>query len=214
MKPCLLPSLCVVVLLLSLAGCSSYEPKILTGAKPTVTRTREEITKEILKTIDGIEGEARTVKDAATAKAAATKVTELFDHLKTLGAESLSVQRTLSADENQQFDARYQDRVDQSKKSMMAAIADAKKIPGLPPELGRSFSTGSQIVQQWEAEEQAQAAAPPPPAAAFAADSIPDNSCWAVWLLCLLVLAVCIAFLCRDGVWSNAVRLVNVIFAG
>ena len=36
----LLPFLCVSVLLLALAGCSSYEPKIHTGAKAAVMRAR------------------------------------------------------------------------------------------------------------------------------------------------------------------------------
>ena len=46
------------------------------------------------------------------------------------------------------------------------------------------------------------------------ADAAPDSSSWAVWLLCLLILTVCVAFLFRDGVWSNAIRLVNIVFAG
>jgi hypothetical protein len=44
--------------------------------------------------------------------------------------------------------------------------------------------------------------------------SHPDSSGWVVWLLCVLILAVCVGFLFRDGLWSNAVRLVNVVFAG
>ena len=35
-----------------------------------------------------------------------------------------------------------------------------------------------------------------------------------MWLLCLLILGVCVGFLFRDGLWSNAIRLVNVVFAG
>ena len=42
----------------------------------------------------------------------------------------------------------------------------------------------------------------------------PDSSGWAVWLLCVLILAVCGGFLYRDGLWGNAIRLVNVVFAG
>ena len=45
-------------------------------------------------------------------------------------------------------------------------------------------------------------------------DSPPDSSGWAVWLLCLLILGTSVGFLYRDGLWSNAVGLVNVIFAG
>jgi len=46
------------------------------------------------------------------------------------------------------------------------------------------------------------------------ADSAPDSSGWVTWLLCLLILGVCVGFLFRDGLWSNAVRLLNVVFAG
>ena len=35
-----------------------------------------------------------------------------------------------------------------------------------------------------------------------------------MWLLGVIILAVCVGFLCRDGLWSNAIRLVNVVFAG
>lgn len=45
-------------------------------------------------------------------------------------------------------------------------------------------------------------------------DSAPDGSGWATWLLCLLILGVCVGFLFRDGLWGNAIRLVNVVFAG
>ena len=37
---------------------------------------------------------------------------------------------------------------------------------------------------------------------------------WTTWLLCLLILGVCVGFLFRDGLWGNAIRLVNVVFAG
>ena len=43
----------------------------------------------------------------------------------------------------------------------------------------------------------------------------PDSAqTWAIWLLCVLILAVCVGLLYRDGLWSNAIRLVNVVFAG
>lgn len=35
-----------------------------------------------------------------------------------------------------------------------------------------------------------------------------------MWLLCLLVLAICCGLLFRDGLWNNAILLVNVVFAG
>ena len=35
-----------------------------------------------------------------------------------------------------------------------------------------------------------------------------------VWLLCLIILGACVGFLFRDGLWSNAICLVNVILAG
>ena len=35
-----------------------------------------------------------------------------------------------------------------------------------------------------------------------------------MWLLCLVVMAACVGFLSRDGLWSNAIRLVNVVLAG
>ncbi len=42
----------------------------------------------------------------------------------------------------------------------------------------------------------------------------PNSWCWVVWILCLFVLAACVGFLFRDGLWSNAIVLVNVVFAG
>jgi len=46
------------------------------------------------------------------------------------------------------------------------------------------------------------------------AGSAPEGSGWVTWLLCLLILGVCVGFLFRDGLWGNAIRLVNVVFAG
>ena len=49
MKPWLLPSLCVAVLLLGLAGCSRYEPNIRTGAKkPPRCALRNQIAEDLL----------------------------------------------------------------------------------------------------------------------------------------------------------------------
>ncbi len=57
--------------------------------------------------------------------------------------------------------------------------------------------------------------APPPPPPEILPSNPPESAqVWIVWLFCLLILAVCVGFLSRDGLWSNAIQLVNVVFAG
>ncbi len=210
-----LPSLCVAAVLLGLAGCSKYGPEtIRTHAKPPEMRTPEQIENDVLKAMGEIQKQIRTVNDAAGAKEAAPKVTDLFDRMKNLATEGISVERTLTADQNKHIEDQYKERMTQALASMMAAFADAQKIRGIPKEFNQAFLDGIKWMQKEAAEEKALLAGPPLTPPEVLPDNPPSASGWAVWFLCLLVLGACVAFLFRDGLWSNAIRLVNVVFAG
>ena len=57
---------------------------IRTGAKAAAMRTQQQIADDLISTSDELEAVLRGVKDAATAKAAVPKATELTDRTRTL----------------------------------------------------------------------------------------------------------------------------------
>jgi hypothetical protein len=215
MKPWLLPSLCVAVVLMTLAGCSYPEPKFRTGPKPPPIRTQQQIADDVLKVNADLDTVLRGVNDAAGAKDAILKIHELSDRLKALAVEGVLAQKRATPAENDRFNSQYEERMEQVSKSSYAAGVELAKKPGLSRdtllEVIAAVKEGGENAQKAVAEAMNQ---PPPPPPEFMADTAPDSSCWAVWLLCLLVLATCIGFLFRDGLWSNALGLVNVVFAG
>ena len=94
MKPWLLPSAGVAVLLLTLAGCSYGPDKIRTAAKPAPMRTPEQIASDSGKVINQLELTIHSVRDAKTAKDAVPKVNEAFGRLMNLVQEGQTVART------------------------------------------------------------------------------------------------------------------------
>ena len=86
------------------------------------------------------------------------------------------------------------------------------KVRGLPADFMKSVGDSELTEIKAAGRRQDQPAAAPPPR--VPARQPPDSSGWVVWLLCVIILAVCVGFLFRDGLWSNAIRLVNVVFAG
>ena len=209
MKPWLLSSLSVAVLLLTLAGCSYGPEKFHTAAKPPPMRTREQIANDSVKTINDLELTIHNVKDAKTAKDAIPKVNEAFGRLMNLVQEGQAVARTLTPEKNKQLDE--QPEPNRSMASLSAAVNDLNKISGLPPELRQAFLEQQDKLQQAEDAAKAEHALPP---LEVLPENPPNSSCWVVWFLCLFVLAACVGFLFRDGLWSNAIVLVNVVFAG
>jgi hypothetical protein len=207
-----LSSLCIAILLLAMVpGCSDYKPTFKTGVRQ---RTPQQVADDILAVFADLDKSLRVINDAQSAKEAAPKVTECYDRMVSLFREGKVADRTLSAQELQQFETQYTPKFAQSMVSITAALDDLNKnVPGLAPDLLRAFMDGKTKVLQAQAA-MANQPAEQAPAGAFVADSAPDSSCWAVWLLSLIVMAACIAFLCRDGIWNNALQLVNVVFAG
>jgi len=214
-EPRQLSLLAIGVLLLAMAGCSTYEPKIHTGKKTAPQRTMQQVVDDIIKSAGDVEKTFETVKDAAAATRAVPDVKAKFDHLKELFPEAIASLRRETADDRTAFMSRASNRLDAEQTSLVNLANDRSKVAGLPDDFTEALK---QIKDELPGLMQQLNNVPDEPAAQvsteFVADSEPENSGWPVWLLCLLILAACTGFLCRDGLWNNAVRLVNVIFAG
>jgi len=216
LKPSRLSFLGIMIVLLGLAGCSSYEPKIRTGAKAAPLRTPQQVVDDIVKVCSETESLLYAVKDAASAAKATPDLNTSFDRLKDLVKEAIASLRRESPEDRQAFLSKAEGRMSVAQAGLLAAANDrATSLPDLPPDfkpaldkIKRELPGMMQEVNNVQNEPAA------PPSAEFVADSQPEGSGWAVWVLCLLILAVCVAFLCRDGLWNNAIRLVNVVFAG
>ncbi|MGO9110790.1 MAG: CvpA family protein [Thermoguttaceae bacterium] len=211
----LLSSLCVAILLLTLAGCSVYEPKIRTAAKGApAARSPKDILEELLKKMDDLEKVTRSVTNAKTAGTATPALNAAVEPLKSLAAEYVSVRRNVSAEEGLQIEGQYEGRMNQGQATLFSVLADLAKMPGLPGEFTQSVALVKNQLTQTLHDVTTAKDLPAAPQSDVLPNSPPDSSGWVVWLLCLLILAVCAGFLCRDGLWSNAICLVNVVFAG
>jgi hypothetical protein len=207
--------LCLAVVLLSLAGCSSYEPRIKTGAKKAVVRDPQVVLNEVITACADLEKAIRSVTDAGTAKAAVDPVSKNCDQLAKLLDEQVTSMNNEAPDKKQVFMGQYQARIAPPLTTLVGALDIAEKLPGLPPEIMQPLNRSRQITKTiQDLTNVKDEAAAPMPAGEFEADSIPDSSSWAIWVLCLIILGGCVGFLFGDGLWSNALQLVNVVFAG
>ena len=214
MKLYLLPSLCVAVLLLGLAGCSYGPEKISTGHKAPPPRTREQVSEEAIAAINDFEKAIKGIKSAADAKAAIPEIKKYVAKMKPLIAEGASMEKSMSPEQLEQFQKKYAEKAVQSQTSLMAALKGLDRVPKVPAEFGKAFMDGMQEIAKAAVEAKDLPPQPPPQSQEAEPDNPPDSSGWAVWLLCVIVLAACVGFLSRDGLWSNAIQLVNVVFAG
>ena len=207
-------SLGIAAVLLAVAGCSKYEPAIRTGGKPAVVsmRSLEQVANETLAAFHDLETTIRDVKDAKTAKAAAPKVTETYGRLKSLTLEEKTVRANSTAEQNQQFDGRFDPNKKRAAEAAAALATDElkKRVRALPPEFDKAVAEGK---RDFEEARNMVIVATISPSETLPKDP-PDSSGWPVWLLCLIIVAACLGFLFRDGLWANAVRLVNVVFSG
>ena len=78
----------------------------------------------------------------------------------------------------------------------------------MPAELAKALEAGQNAVDEAEAPDNS------PTGAVEIVATKAEGSTWAMWVLTLFVIAACVGFLFREGIWSNVVRLVNVVFAG
>ncbi len=153
------------------------------------------------------------VSDAATAKVALGKATDLNKRLNDLAIEQVASGRLETADQRKIFKDNNQEDEDKTYAELNKAIDGLKTIAGVPAELSVAANNGIRDFKQ--AVKDGEAA----PAVTFkllpskAPDDAPYYAIFLIWTLILVVLAVCTGFLYTDGLWGNAVRLVNVIFA-
>ncbi len=178
-------------------------------------RTRQQIAEGRFSADDEFLTMLRNVSDANSAKDALPKVHDYFDRVKKLGVEDVAAEKRATQQQNEQFESQVKDRKAEHVQALSAGMAEFAKKTNIPKDVASQILTavkeGQQDVKRTIAEAEAQPAVPPPE---ILPDNRPDSSTWAAGILCLLVLGVCVGFLFRDGVWSNAIRLVNVVFAG
>jgi hypothetical protein len=210
-KPWLLPALSAAVVLGMLAGCSPYGPeKIRTAPKSAAKRTAQQVFNDCNNAFNELETTIRNVRDTKTATEAASKVAETYVREAALYIEAMAVAK--SADKGQEFEEHYKDNLKDDEASLAKTIAEMKKkVPELPPEFLKAMEDGKAAMDKAEEDVKAQAAAPLPEI--LPEDPPPPTFGYATLLLCLFVLAACVAFLFQEGIWGNAVRLVNVVFA-
>ena len=207
------PLLCIAAVLLAIAGCSRYEPRISTATKAAVGLTHAQAIEKRLACQNDYEQLLLSVKNSKTAKEAADKLPELNERLKDAYVLSLDRRPPRKSQRGASLtDGQYRVKLDDSKAKLDAAVHDLAKVRDLPADFlgnGRKGEEGRSEGRRGRPDIARMSPGVPRPIASLTAraggcGSWPWSSSG----------AVCVGFLFRDGLWSNAIRLVNVVFAG
>ena len=195
LKPWFLAFFGFAVLLSTLAGCS-YEATIHTGTKPPETRPLQPIFNDVVGAFSELEMLIGNIRDADSAKAAVPKINEIYGRVLSLYNKDVKdAEANSTSDQDQQAMTQFRDRMTEAIRSLTETITQLHtRVPVLPQELDKAIQDGLRAVQGAQAAEKNRSVAPVV-AGEFLADSIPENSCWVVWLLCVIILAVCVGFL-------------------
>jgi uncharacterized membrane protein required for colicin V production len=206
-----LRSLCALLFLLAVAGCSYGPEKIRTGPKIVPGRPTQNIWNDMNSSSNELERALNDIKDVATAKDTAPKVTAFYDKVRALYLEG-SGRKDMTPDQSKQFEDQFGENLERAQTSFKQDMDGlSKRVPALPDELLKAFADGRKSIDDAKEVARQQAALPPP-------EVLPENPdapgfSYATFILCLAVLGACVACLFRDGLWSNALRLINVVFA-
>jgi len=196
---------------MALSGCSSYEPNVRVGAAAATGRSQTAILSEYLGAFNELAGILSNIKNAEEAKAAAPKVTAIYDRLKTLYLESKAAKKYSTPEEDKAADTQFMTQMPAAEQAVESLFADLKtKVAQPPPEFVQALQDGKNQLEEAKKAAENTVAGP----LEISSARQPAKSCWMIWILLLFVMAACVGFLFREGIWANAVRLVNVIFSG
>jgi uncharacterized membrane protein required for colicin V production len=191
-----------------MAGCSSYEPHMKVGQKAAEGRGLDKILADHTANLNELMSTISNVRDVQSAQAAAPRVKELYAKWCDLIVEEKKAKQTTTPEQEKEFQPQIA-RMTSAGSEVERVVNNMKlTLPTPPAELTKALDDGKAA---------ADAAANTDVTAGISLQLVatpPEGSTWMMWVLDLFVLATCVAFLFRDGIWSNAVRLVNIVFAG
>jgi len=155
------------------------------------------------------------VNNEATAATALGEAEGFNKTLKDLAIEKVFAEKLETEANRKTFLDGSKEDEDKNFVQLITKANELKAIAGAPsvPKLGKAIQDGVNDFKQTVNDGRAA------PAEKFKllptkVVEAPFYASLLIWGLILLILAVCTGFLYNDGLWSNAVRLVNVIFAG
>jgi hypothetical protein len=200
---------CLAGLLLTLSGCSYYEPHLKIGEKRDTGPALKDVLPEQVSALTELENTMEGINTAADAKAAVPKLNEYYERVcKAIKAEKAARRYTTPADEKEAdkvFQSKLQSilgSLDQRNEALLGKFGNAP-----PPEFTAAVANGKTSMQQ--AKDAKDESGPTEILA-----TRPEGGTWMMWVLILLVMAVCAGFLFQEGIWGNCLRLVNVLIAG
>jgi len=175
-------------------------------------RTLQQVSDDVPKAFSDLNEIINGIKDKETAKAAVPNVKEGFDRTILLLREFQAVAKDATRERRQQFDQSLW-KLEILRDQAFGGLQ--KRVPNIPDELATAFLDGKEAIQQAKEDIENNVEPPPPPAPTeILAGKQPDKSTWMMGVLVLGIVGACVGFLFGDGIWSNAIRLVNLIFAG
>lgn len=205
--------LCFAASFLALSGCSSYVSHMKVGEKRAEGRSLSDIYKNRTEVLADLRNAlASILKPQDATDAAKNSILEKYGKLRELAIEEKVAKKNTTPEEDKAVDAKYRANIESSRNDIDSAYNQIKSIRPPPEAFIKAIDDAQAELKTAETTEIAaggdvQIVATDPSVAKL-------GSTWAMWVLGLLVIATCVGFLFREGIWSNVVRLVNVVFAG
>ena len=184
----------LAVSLAAVAGCGSYEPD-LTPTKAVAIKVPAELCQDY---IDRADDFTTILKKVTTPETAQAQLAAIPDARLKFSAVKQEFD-PIPVDQKRQIDLALSGKLNENLTALEKEKDRIKGIVNLPPAFLQALS------------------APPAPRTTISPLPGDQPAGWASWILSLLLLgifAACLGTLHPEGLWSNAIRLVNVVTAG
>lgn len=197
---------------LGIAGCGQYEPR--TPSTPAgnagaadAQNAYKECADAVVTVLDQFEERLARIKDAKSAEKATPAVRKHCDRMKAALAAAKAASQGLSPEDRRTIDQQYSPQILAGFTKMVAAAGRLAKTPGPTADLAQIVLDASKEV---EPQVKVQPLPEPPPAPsgpppAYAGPLLSS--------LLLIIFIACVGFLNTEGIWSNVIRLIDVILA-
>lgn len=177
---------------------------VLATASPAQAQKKslEQVLQEQVNELRAVADAFASIKDKASADAAAPKIKEGFRRGVELRRQQTEAMAGVSAEEMQRLVEKFEPQIEALRQRLHT---EAVRIEGLRIPLPDGLSNDPNIRANVPASSTSTPATPPPPA--------PGGMAFLFPLLLVLIIIGCVAFLYTEGIWSNAIRLINVVTA-
>jgi hypothetical protein len=188
---------------LAAAGCGSYEVGVSGRPASRDGRNLIKVAGDLRVCLGEYQRLLDGIKTPDDGRAAIPKARELSAKLSALAVECVQAERAASPQDLDKFGTEYKPQAKSAGDQLNNTAHALLIIPNMPPELVTAVFDGTRSLATTGTNEEL--------VRVSAAAS--GTSAWAMGGILLVIVVACVAFLHTESLWSNALRLINVVTA-